>query len=57
MDVQDLVRTPDGVLAIVEEIAENGIRVKERDSETRIFYPAGTALTIVEREAAAVKEG
>lgn len=51
MGTQDLVLTPEGLLAFVEEAGEGTIRVKYANSESQGLYPKGTALPVVARRA------
>lgn len=51
MTVNDLVLTPDGLLAIVEEIAAEQIRVTIVNHATSVLYPKATPLPVVARAA------
>lgn len=51
MATGDLVLTPEGLLAVVEEEGKEQVRVKYANHETYGLYPKGTALSLVARRA------
>ncbi len=43
MEKNDLVLTPDGLLALIEEVGAEKVTVKIANHETRVLYEAGKA--------------